>query len=180
MSPPHTPLLPLTETRWPAGSAPFVRSAWSSSSITWLTTAAALPAAAAGVVLFGFGSAMTVALCVLAALLANEVLGYLTRRGGVIGTSHAVMTGLLLALTLPPNVNWGVPVAGALIAVLVGKGLLGGYGNYLWSPVLIGRVGLQILDPKAMLPAFWPVLGRHQLLSGNLDNAVFPPPFFSW
>jgi len=177
---PTTPLLPLTQTRWPADNAPFLRPAPSSASMAWLTAAAALPAGAAGVVLFGFGSAITMSLCVITAVLANQILSYLTQRGGVIGTSHAVMTGLLLALTLPPNVNWGLPVVGALIAILVGKGLLGGYGNYLWSPVLIGRVGLQILDPKAMWPAYWPILGRDKLLLGDLSNAVFAPPLFSW
>jgi Na+-translocating ferredoxin:NAD+ oxidoreductase RnfD subunit len=174
------PMLALTHTRWPADSAPLLRPAPTSGSLAWLACAAALPAAAAGVVLFGRNAAVIMALSVAAALLTNAILGYLTRRGGVIGTGHAAMTGLLLALTLPPQVDWGIPVVGALIAILVGKGLLGGYGNYLWSPVLVGWVGLQILDPKAMLPMSWPVLGRGRLLVGDLSNAAVPPPFFSW
>ncbi|UCG32790.1 MAG: RnfABCDGE type electron transport complex subunit D [Phycisphaerales bacterium] len=180
MSDAGPPMLPLTPTRWPADSAPFLRPAPSSGSLAWLTSAAALPVAAAGVVLFGRHGAIIMALSVATALLTNAILGYLTRRGGVIGTGHAVMTGLLLALTLPPHVDWGIPVVGALIAILVGKGLLGGYGNYLWSPVLVGRVGLQVLDPAAMLPASWPVLGRGRLLVGDLSNATDSSPFFAW
>jgi Na+-translocating ferredoxin:NAD+ oxidoreductase RnfD subunit len=173
-------MLKLTETRWPADSAPFLRAGPGSTGVAWITIAAALPAAAAGVVLFGFHSAAILALCMLTAVLANSLLGHLTRRGGVMGTGHALMTGLLLALTLPPGVNWSIPVAGALIALLVGKGLLGGYGNYLWSPVLVGRVGVQVLDPQSMLPSFWPILGRNDLLFGDLSSAVSSPLFFSW
>ena len=165
---------------WGIDAAPHLRTPATSARIAWTICAAALPAALGGIVIFGIHSAIIMALCAVTAALGNTVLNTLSRRAGVMDLPHAVMTGLLLALTLPPQVRWEVPVCGALIAILVGKGLLGGQGNYLWSPVLVGRVGLQLLDSRAMLPASWPILGRESLLTGRLDSAADPQLYFGW
>jgi len=59
----------------------------------------------------------------------------------------AAVTGLLLALTLPPSVPWWMPVVGSAFAIAVGKHVFGGLGYNIFNPALVGR---------AFLLAAWP------------------------
>lgn len=62
--------------------------------------------------------------------------------------SHALLTGLLVALTLPYKSGdwfWQTPIVASVSATLIGRVLGGGHGNYLWQPVAIGRVFVQLV-----------------------------------
>ncbi len=166
--------------QWDVNSAPHVRTPMSASRITWTVIASALPCLAAGTVIFGLRSGLVVAVAIGAAAVVSAALGAISRRRGAMDLPQAMLIGLLLGLTLPPNVDWTVPVAGSAIAILVGKGILGGQGNYLWPPALIGRVGLQLLVPEAMLPQVWPILGRDELVFGRLSSLFSPGLYFGW
>ncbi len=62
---------------------------------------------------------------------------------------HAVLTGLLLGLTLPMMVELEVmlqmDVLGSVVASLLGKWLFGGMGNYVWHPALVGILAMHLL-----------------------------------
>jgi electron transport complex protein RnfD len=60
----------------------------------------------------------------------------------------AVLTGLLLAYNLPPEVPLWLPVVGSAVGIIIGKQIFGGLGNNPMNPALIGR---------AFLMASWPV-----------------------
>ena len=62
----------------------------------------------------------------------------------------AIITGLLLAMTLPPNLSLEIVVIGAVAAVGLGKQVFGGLGNNIFNPALVGRAFLQIAFPVAM------------------------------
>lgn len=59
----------------------------------------------------------------------------------------ALVTGLLLAFTLPPGSPFWIPVVGAFVAIAVGKQVFGGIGYNIFNPALVGR---------AFLLAAWP------------------------
>ncbi|MCQ2378570.1 MAG: RnfABCDGE type electron transport complex subunit D [Victivallaceae bacterium] len=69
---------------------------------------------------------------------------------GTIGDCSAAVTGILLALNLPPGVPFYVPLVGAALAIWLGKQIYGGLGNNPFNPVLVGRVGLLIALPALM------------------------------
>lgn len=146
--------------------------------LTFVPAAAAL--VAGGIVLFGWYAIRVAAISTATALLADAVLNALRGRSRSWSESHALLTGLLLAATLPPTVSWQIAVVGALISVAVGEVLSGGVGNYTWHPVALGRVALQVLFHDALTPERWPVLASGRLLWGDLEKALPLPALSTW
>jgi electron transport complex protein RnfD len=62
----------------------------------------------------------------------------------------AVLTGWLLALSLPPWAPWWIGVSGAALAIIVGKQVYGGIGQNLFNPAMVARVALLVSFPLEM------------------------------
>lgn len=62
----------------------------------------------------------------------------------------ALLTGWLLAMTLPPWAPWWIAVVGGLLAIVVGKQVFGGIGQNLFNPAMVARVALLISFPLQM------------------------------
>ncbi len=62
----------------------------------------------------------------------------------------AVLTGVLLALTLPPGFPLWMAFVGGMIAIALGKFVFGGLGQNLFNPALVGRAMLQAAFPVAI------------------------------
>jgi electron transport complex protein RnfD len=130
--------------------------------------------AVGGIVFFGIAAAKVIAVSILTAIGADWIVAQSRGRPVIGGFSHAVLTGLLLALTLPATIAWYVPFVGAAVSIVIGKALFGGLGHYLWQPALLGRVVVQIvfLNSLTLGPQnpSWPVLGPKHLVTGSLSN----------
>lgn len=68
----------------------------------------------------------------------------------------ALLTGALLALSLPPTAPWWIAVVGSAFAMLLGKHLYGGLGNNPFNPAMVGFVVLLISFPVQMTA--WPAM----------------------
>lgn len=62
----------------------------------------------------------------------------------------ALLTGWLLAMTLPPWAPWWIGLLGAFIAIVIGKQVFGGIGQNLFNPAMVARVALLISFPLEM------------------------------
>jgi electron transport complex protein RnfD len=62
----------------------------------------------------------------------------------------ALLTGWLLAMTLPPWAPWWIGVVGAFLAIVIGKQVFGGIGQNLFNPAMVARVALLISFPLEM------------------------------
>lgn len=174
----------------PAGrtrlDAPFLRAPEASRNIFRVVFLAACGPLAAGVVFFGWQALMVAALSVLGCVAAEGLYYRVTRTPALLGRSHAVLTGLLLALTLPPFVPWYVPLAGAVFAIIVGKALFGGVGHFLWQPALVGRLAVTVIFAPPLLaePLLnrpnWPVLAQNRLAVGDIDKVNTSFPYRQW
>lgn len=84
---------------------------------------------------------------------------YLMRTKVSVTDLSAAVTGVLLALNLPPTAPWWVIVIGAVVAIGVAKMTFGGLGHNIFNPALVGRVFLLISFPVIMtdwtVPASW-------------------------
>ncbi len=69
--------------------------------------------------------------------------------------SSAVLTGWLLALSLPPWAPWWIAVVGGFFAIAIGKQIYGGIGQNLFNPAMLARVALLISFPLQMTT--WPL-----------------------
>lgn len=66
---------------------------------------------------------------------------------GTLGDGSALLTGWLLALTLPPWAPWWVAVVGGFIAIVIGKQVFGGLGQNVFNPAMVARVALLVSFP---------------------------------
>ena len=115
---------------------------------------ALLPAAVAGVVIFGLTSLIVIASCVVGCV-GFEALFYAIRKKPIpVGDLSAAVTGLLLALNLPANTPWWQCLIGALFAMVVVKGLFGGLGANPVNPAITARVFMLVAFSTLAKPAF--------------------------
>lgn len=109
---------------------------------------ALLPAFAASVYFFRVSSLMVILTCVLTAVISEAVCQKIMKKELSIYDNSAVVTGVLLAFTLPPSIPLWTAAIGAIVAIVIGKQVFGGLGNNIFNPALVGR---------AVLTASWPV-----------------------
>jgi electron transport complex protein RnfD len=112
---------------------------------------ALLPAVAASVYFFRLKAVGLYVSC-LVACLATEAIFLWVRKKPLqsLRDGSAVITGLLLAMTLPPTLSLELAVIGSIAAVAIGKQVFGGLGHNIFNPALVGRAFLQTAFPVAM------------------------------
>ncbi|MBK1673944.1 electron transporter RnfD [Ectothiorhodospira shaposhnikovii] len=117
----------------------------------WVTLAL-LPATAFGVYLFGWPALNLLLITILAAVLFEALCLRIAGRpvSPFLMDGSAIVTGLLLALTLPPWAPWWIGVLGAAFAIIVGKHVFGGLGQNLFNPAMLARVALLVSFPLEM------------------------------
>ena len=106
---------------------------------------------------YGLNAFMLIAVSVAAAVASEALYQYLTKKPLKIKDLSAVVTGLLLALTLSPSLPLYVAAAGAVVGIVVGKQLFGGYGKNIFNPALFGRLFIIYAFPGTMAPWLAPV-----------------------
>ncbi|MGR8935148.1 MAG: RnfABCDGE type electron transport complex subunit D [Gammaproteobacteria bacterium] len=113
---------------------------------------AVTPATAFGIYLFGWPALFLFAVTVAAALLFEALC--LSLKGvavkPVLADGSALLTGWLVAMTLPPWAPWWIGVVGAGIAIVLGKQVYGGLGQNLFNPAMLARVAILISFPIEM------------------------------
>ncbi len=135
-------------------SSPHLRSGESVPRIMWSVVVALIPATLIAVYLFGIPALRVISVCVAASLITEWAMLKILKRPDSVLDGSAVITGLLLALNLPPqSPNWMV-VTGAVFAIGVAKQIFGGLGYNPFNPALSARVLLLIAFPEKMT-AYW-------------------------
>jgi electron transport complex protein RnfD len=145
-------------------SSPHLLTTASVSKIMWTVTAALLPATVAAVILFGQPALIMIAACILTAVASEMAMNKLKGESVTIGDGSVVITGLLLALTLPPSFSVWLGMLGVFFAVVFGKHIFGGLGSNIFNPALLGRAFLQASFPVAMTTWRWPQTGKYETL----------------
>ncbi len=129
---------------------PWVRSGLTTGSIMFEVVLALLPAAFFGVWRFGTHALLLLLAGVLSAVTTEYALDCFLGRENTLRDGSAALTGLLLALSLPPDVPVILPFLGAAVAVAIVKGLAGGLGKNRLNPALTARCLLAMAFAKAM------------------------------
>lgn len=125
-------------------SGPHVRSKYTTSKIMGLVLLALLPATGYGIYHFGARSALIVVISVATCVLTELVYELIMKQKVTIKDLSAAVTGLLLALNMPPTAAWWLPVIGGIFAIIFVKMLFGGLGQNFMNPALGGRCFLVI------------------------------------
>lgn len=131
--------------------SPHIHNQESVSRIMWAVVISIIPAGIAGVIIFGLDALWVTLVAIAAAVLTELLLGIWTKKKITIFDGTAVITGILLAYNLPPNVPLWLPIVGAVFSIAIGKQVFGGLGQNIFNPALLGRVFLMASWPKYMI-----------------------------
>ena len=133
-------------------SSPHISTSESVRKIMIKVLIALLPACVAGVWFFGLRALLVIILTTVFCVGAEALWCLLAKKpvAHTVGDCSAAVTGVLLALNLPPSVPWYVPLIGAFLAIWLGKQVFGGLGCNPFNPALVARVGLLIAIPAIM------------------------------
>lgn len=125
------------------------------SAIMLIVMVALLPATVAGFYLFGWPAINLFLITILAAVFFEFFCLRLQQKpSSVLLDGSALLTGWLLAMTLPPWAPWWIGVVGAAIAIVLGKQVYGGLGQNVFNPAMLARVALLISFPVELTT--WP------------------------
>ena len=156
----------------PLVAGPYTHARSSVSRTMGLVLLALMPATLFGLYQFGWPAILLFACTLLTAVLAEAFALQLADKPvrPFLLDGSALLTGWLLAMTLPPWAPWWIGVVGALLAIIIGKQVFGGIGQNLFNPAMVARVALLISFPLEMtqfsapLPLF--SAGTPDLLQG--------------
>ena len=125
-------------------SNPHVRDKMTTSRIMQLVALALLPTTLFGIWNFGFRALLVVLVTVASSVFFEWLYDRLMHKKNTINDFSAVVTGLLLALNMPPQIPLWMPVLGSAFAIIVVKQLFGGLGQNFMNPALAARCFLMI------------------------------------
>ena len=131
-------------------SAPHTRDRWTTPYIMRMVVLSLLPATVVGILVHGWQAFGIVALAIIAAVASEWVFNKICHKPDTIWDGSAVVTGLLLALSLGPKTPLYIPVIGSVFAIVVCKGCFGGLGKNFINPALAARCFLLISFANAM------------------------------
>ncbi|AMO49276.1 electron transport complex protein RnfD [Kosakonia oryzendophytica] len=133
-------------------SSPYTHNQRQTSRIMLLVTLATLPGIAAQLWFFGWGTGVQIVLAIVSALAAEALVLRLRKQrvGQILADNSALLTGLLLAISIPSLAPWWMVVLGTVFAVIIAKQLYGGLGHNPFNPAMIGYVVLLISFPVQM------------------------------
>ena len=131
-------------------SSPHIRGNFRTNRIMLDVVIALLPALAVGAFVLGIHSLLVAAVCIASAVASEWLYSVVTKTRNTVVDGSAMVTGLLLAMTLPHTVPYWQVVVGNAFAIIVVKALCGGLGQNIFNPALAGRALLMLIAPAGI------------------------------
>ena len=127
---------------------PHIKAGQTIKSIMWMVVIALIPATVNSCLIYGLKAVVVVLTAIISAVIAELVYQLLMKKPVAVGDGSAVLTGLLLAMNIPPDAPFWIAGVGSAFSIIIVKQLFGGLGYNIFNPALAGR---------AFLMASWPV-----------------------
>jgi len=109
-----------------------------------------VPVTVAAVWVFRVYAVRQLAICIASCVVAEVIFTAVRRRAVSVGDFSAVITGAILAFSLPGTAPWYVGVIGSFVAIGIGKIVFGGLGQNIFNPAMVGRAFVMIAFPAAL------------------------------
>lgn len=135
----------MTENRLIVNSSPHLKSMRTTRAIMFDVVIALIPAVIFSVYFFSYMAAIIVAVSTATAVIFEFLYNLISKKKHTIGNLSAVVTGILLALNLPPVKSsiW-IAAVGTFVAIIIVKMLFGGIGKNIFNPAIAARVFLTV------------------------------------
>ena len=124
--------------------SPHIHAGISTQKVMLSVIIALMPACIAGVIIFGPMALLNLAVCTVSCVFFEYILRRIMKKPQTISDLSAVVTGLLLGMNLPPQINPIFGVIGSFVAIGVTKQLFGGIGQNFANPAIVGRIVLML------------------------------------
>jgi Na+-translocating ferredoxin:NAD+ oxidoreductase subunit D len=131
-------------------SSPHIHSGQTTDQVMRAVIYALLPACAVSVYFFGLPALLVLLCCTLGCMATEALCQKGMGKPLTLGDGSAALTGILLALNLPPSSPWWLALLGSVVAIAIGKQVYGGLGYNPFNPALVARVVLLISFPVQM------------------------------
>jgi len=182
-------------------SAPHLKSPRSVELIMRHVVWSLLPICGFYVLQYGISALASIAVVTAACMLTERAFVRTGTQAGGLSDYSAVITGLLLALTLPPGFPLWMGAVAGIVSIALGKAIFGGIGHNLFNPALVGRAFVQAAFPTSIAtytPSFltgrftefipsslaWPLMIPSDpaiwLKAKNLDALAGATPLAKW
>jgi len=153
-------------------ASPHLAAGDSTPKIMWTVVASLAPIVAIATYFFGPSAPLVVAAATAGAVVIERAFD----RRGTLRDGSAVITGILLGLTLPPGLPLWMAFTGGVFGIAIGKLVFGGLGQNVFNPALLGRAFLQAAFPVAMTTWPVPAAGGWWSLRGDIFALPFASP----
>ena len=140
----------MSENKIHLSSSPHFTEGLSTQKVMLMVIISMLPECIAGVIFFGAVALVRILVSVISCVAFEALFQKITKQKIRISNLSAVVSGILLALVIPSTTPIWMVVLGALVAMVVAKGLFGGIGSNVFNPALTGRAFMFISFPAAM------------------------------
>ena len=131
-------------------SSPHIRGNFRTNRIMLDVVIALIPALLVGFWRFGARAALVTLISVMCAVGGEWLYSLITRGRNTVVDCSALVTGVLLAMTLPHTVPYWQVAVGSLFAIIVVKALCGGLGQNIFNPALAGRAFMMLIWPVGL------------------------------
>ena len=131
-------------------TSPHIHSGWTTKKVMWLVLLSLIPCIVSALIFFGINQLLILAVAMFFTAGTEAVIQKIRKKKITIVDGSALLTGLLLALTLPPNFSLSATAIGAVVSIGLGKQIFGGLGYNIFNPALVGRAFLQAAFPVAI------------------------------
>jgi len=174
--------------KFPLAAAPHDVAPNSVRRVMSLVLCALAPAIVVHVVFFGPGVLVQLSLGIATALIAEacalRLRGRPLRR--YLSDGSAIITGVLIALCLPPLAPWWLIVSGSALAILLAKHLYGGLGSNPFNPAMVGYAVLLVSFPAQLTQWLPPQIADLQFIQPDFGASLYTiftgqlPAHLSW
>lgn len=132
-------------------SSPHIRGDFKSSRIMLDVMLALVPAMVVGIWTHGIRSLIVTLVSIASCVLLEWLYSLVTKTRNTVIDGSALVTGMLLAMTLPATVPYWLVVVGAAFAIIFVKALCGGLGQNIFNPALSARGFMMLIAPAYMV-----------------------------
>lgn len=139
-----------TETTFTVSASPHIRCRESIPKIMWNVNLALAPAALFGIFHFGASALINIVVSIVAAVLSEYIVQKIRKVKITAFDGSAFLTGLLLAMCVPPSLPPYMMAIGSAFAIVIAKHSMGGLGYNIFNPAHIARAALMVSWPVAM------------------------------
>ena len=139
--------------------SPHIKDTSSTKLLMYSVLIALSPALLISVYLFRLPALIVLGSAAISAIVTEAVINVIRKKKLTIFDGSALLTGLLMAMTIPPTTPWWVAALGAFFAIAVVKQAFGGLGMNIFNPALIGRAFLVASYPVILTTWVSPLSG---------------------